>query len=299
MTYRQKFTRRGALVLGTTAVASLALTTKPTWAEPTPAEVRRAINLSGRQRMLSQRMARAACFLRLGLEPSRHLEMLEKAVGLFDVTLAGLRDGSEELGLVTETNVRVLEGIDGVEEIWAALEPAARSIAQSGEADGTEFDTVARGNALLLFTSDNVVDQLVLVYGGSTVGQGSAVSINVAGRQRMLSQKMAKEAGLIGLGMSPDKNRRSLKDSVLLFDQSLTALIEGLPDLAIPAPPDHIRLKLLEVRNIWGEYGEIMQQIVEGGEVGQLELYAIASQADPLLVTMNEAVTLYQDFSGS
>ncbi|MGF1447202.1 MAG: type IV pili methyl-accepting chemotaxis transducer N-terminal domain-containing protein, partial [Pikeienuella sp.] len=231
---------------------------------------------------------------RLGVEPSRHLEMLTAASALFDTTLAGLRDGSEDLGLATEESPRVLEGISGVEDVWAVMQPATQEIADAGAVTDAAFETIAASNVALLFTSDNVVDQLVSVHGTRTGNQGLAAAINIAGRQRMLSQKMAKEAGLIALGISPDSNRRNLRDSALLFDQSLTVLIDGEQRLGIPAAPDFIRIKLLEVRSIWGGYGAIMDGIIAGGPVDKLAQISIAAQADPLLVTMNEAVGLYE-----
>ncbi|MGF1445366.1 MAG: type IV pili methyl-accepting chemotaxis transducer N-terminal domain-containing protein, partial [Pikeienuella sp.] len=108
MTKQINFTRRS--FLGCAAAAGALLAGAPAQAAPTAAEARRAINLAGRQRMLSQRMARATFYTRLGVEPSRHLEMLTAASALFDTTLAGLRDGSEDLGLATEESPRVLEG---------------------------------------------------------------------------------------------------------------------------------------------------------------------------------------------
>ncbi|MGF1501264.1 MAG: type IV pili methyl-accepting chemotaxis transducer N-terminal domain-containing protein [Paracoccaceae bacterium] len=285
-------TRR--VFLGGAAVGAAALLGPRATAAPSEAEARRAINLAGRQRMLSQRMARATFFTRLGIEPSRHLEMVAAASALFDETLAGLENGSDPLGLATEASPRMLEGIAGVKDVWEVMQPATVEIAETGAVSDASFETIAANNVSLLFTSDNVVDQLVSVHGTRTGNQGLAAAINIAGRQRMLSQKMAKEAALIGLGLGVTENPRNLRDSALLFDQSLTVLIEGEDRLGIPAAPDFIRIKLLEVRSIWGGYGEIMQGIVAGAEVDRLAQISIAAQADPLLVTMNEAVGLYE-----
>ncbi len=68
-------------------------------------------------------MARAVYSPRLEIEPTRHLEMLGAAAGLFDTTLAGLRHGSEDLGLATETDPRVHEGIAGVSQVWEEIAP--------------------------------------------------------------------------------------------------------------------------------------------------------------------------------
>ncbi len=160
-----------------------------------------------------------------------------------------------------------------------------------------DFETIARANILLPVTSDNVVDQIVWAHGSRTGQAGLAPALNLASRQRMLTRKMAKEMALIGLGRDPEGNRRSLGETALLFDQSLTARIDGVEALQISPAPDHVRLKLLEVSRIWSEYGQIVQAATDDAPVDPLALLGIAAQADPLLVTMNDAVTLYQNLA--
>lgn len=266
-------------------------------AAPSAIETARAVNIAGRQRMLSQRMARAAFFFRLGVEEARHIEMLGDAAALFDKSLAGLRDGSSELGLATETNARVLEGIGAVEQVWEVVKPAIDSTVEARGLDDDAMETIATANIPLLFASDNVVDQLVWTHGKSSGDPGLAVAINISGRQRMLSQKMAKEVAMIALGSAPRDTRRSLGETAMLFDQSLKALINGMPALQIPKAPEHIRQKLTEVAGIWVEYGKVIGPTAAGAEVGPLALTMIAAQADPLLTTMNDAVTLYQELA--
>ena len=59
-------------------------------------------------------------------------------------------------------------------------------------------------------------------------GQGAdATAINVAGRQRMLSQKMAKEALGIVHGDRPIQAQEQLRQTRDLFERGLSGLIEG------------------------------------------------------------------------
>ena len=59
---------------------------------------KRKINLAGRQRMLSQRMAMLACMADSDVQTENALARADAAHDLFDRTLQGLRFGDEELG---------------------------------------------------------------------------------------------------------------------------------------------------------------------------------------------------------
>ncbi len=54
--------------------------------------------------------------------------------------------------------------------------------------------------------------------------QQSGTVINLAGKQRMLTQKMTKELLLIANGIDVDKNRESLKKTAELFENTLKDL---------------------------------------------------------------------------
>ncbi len=55
--------------------------------------------------------------------------------------------------------------------------------------------------------------------------QLSGTVINLAGKQRMLTQKMSKEALFIAKGIDVEKNKESLKKTAELFDKTLKGLI--------------------------------------------------------------------------
>ncbi|MEO1293848.1 MAG: type IV pili methyl-accepting chemotaxis transducer N-terminal domain-containing protein [Pseudomonadota bacterium] len=273
------------------------LTALPTLAIAQSADdfaVRRKVNVAGRQRMLSQRMSRAIAFAALDIERERHFQMLESAHAEFTRALAALRIGDPGLDLPEENDPVVLGALNSVESIWAVFGSLIRGIIDKRAISEPELIAVAKNNTTLLFTADNVVKSLVSVYGDTGENVGVAISINIAGRQRMLSQKMAKEAALIALGYETDRTVDHLGSTAELFEISLKALLDGLPSITLPPPPDVVRLKLLEVQDIWVGYRDIITSVADAGEATKFDLFAIAAQADPLLVTMNDAVGLYE-----
>ncbi len=90
------------------------------------------------------------------------------------------------------------------------------------------------------------------------------MTVNLAGRQRMLTQKAAKEACLAAAGVDPQKNVANLTESLSLFDATLDALINGYAGTIMPPPNDEIRAKLLQVKDLWTPVDKILIGITKG-----------------------------------
>ena len=61
------------------------------------------------------------------------------------------------------------------------------------------------------------------------------VIMNLSGRQRMLSQKMTKEALLATSGINAEENRKNLKETMNTFERVLKGLRDGDASLNLPA----------------------------------------------------------------
>ncbi|OIQ51700.1 Methyl-accepting chemotaxis protein III [Pseudodesulfovibrio hydrargyri] len=128
--------------------------------------------------------------------------------------------------------------------------------------------------------------------------------INLAGRQRMLSQKMAKEALLYleerragrdgaGMGKQVETTSRLFRDTLAALTDSGPAPISTDPDgekRDLPAPSGPVREQLLKVQKLWEPYSSALD--------GILERQALESdfnkQSLAVLVNMNQAVTMMQ-----
>jgi nitrate/nitrite-specific signal transduction histidine kinase len=134
-----------------------------------------AINKAGRQRMLSQRMGKAYLALVENVEASLAQQVLDKSMALFDRQLSELK-GFAPAGDLRDTYT-ALEG--AWSEYKGALVGAAPSKAGA--------PAVMAGAARVLALAHKGTGQFEALL-NKPVGK----LVNIAGRQRMLSQRMAK-----------------------------------------------------------------------------------------------------------
>lgn len=114
----------------------------------------------------------------------------------------------------------------------------------------------------------------------------SATDINVAGRQRMLSQRMAKEAFLV---VQQLESREILQKSIDLFESSHGKLMNGDKQLKIHAISEkHIIEQMNKVYELWQTYREILIRYVDNSNAE--ELSSIHLQSPVILKEMNKAV---------
>jgi hypothetical protein len=103
--------------------------------------------------------------------------------------------------------------------------------------------------------------------GGSALALGNARvyaqvgdlndAINKAGRQRMLSQRMAKAWLAIGLGLEVPRAQRILGDSMALFDRQFV-------ELKAYAPTPEIRATYVALEALWAEYKAALVGVAPG-----------------------------------
>ncbi len=111
-------------------------------------------------------------------------------------------------------------------------------------------------------------------------------AIDVAGRQRMLSQKLAKEAMLVAQQI---ENRQVMEKTIDLFESSHRVLFEGDPAQNIlPVKEPAIITQLERVEQLWSGYKQVILQYSTNPDKAGLE--AIQQQSVQVLKEMNQAV---------
>jgi hypothetical protein len=289
---RRRFGIGMSAFAGATAVSAL-----PSFAEGDGggvSQILHRVGLAEEQAVLTQRIPMCAGFIMLNVEPSRFLVNINDAKDRFEQVLTGFRTGDAELDLQAEESGEVLEALSAVEAVWPAMRDAVDNIVSNGFVDDADYDVLARSNSALLFMSENVEKRLVSAYGSSANELALFIAVELAARQEMLTQKMAKEVTKIALGFKPEENRKILGETITLYENSLQALIGGVAELTLPPPPEHIRLALLEEKSRWSDLGPIVRGIADGGEAGILELYSIASQEEALLEAAKHIEHMYE-----
>lgn len=113
--------------------------------------------------------------------------------------------------------------------------------------------------------------------------------INIAGKQRMLSQKMSKEVFFIVHRHTNDF--RELNTAVNLFENSLKDLLYGNDAKGIYAPQnERIKTKLEEVMSLWLPFREEVEALKMGIEEVRPDMEVLTPRIEKLLVLSDNVV---------
>ena len=261
-------------------------------------DAQRRLNISGRQRMLSQRIAKAACFATRFPGQGDSAKEMQEARALFVSSMKALRSGSAEIGLAAETDAEVLPALNIAAELADQYDSSLVAFASAPpEKLGTgKLETIYDMSLPLLTALNDVVDQLQAKHeDGRIVRLGLAQAINVSGRQRMFSQKMSKELCMIALGHRVQGTRAHLAGTVALFEASHQTLKQGLTGLnLIEKDSSAISAQLSVIERHWQKLGEIFRRVAGGGDPSEADLGTVASDNTMLLVELNRAVEMYE-----
>lgn len=114
-----------------------------------------------------------------------------------------------------------------------------------------------------------------------------AEAINIAGRQRMLTQRITKSYLQIGLGADADRSRRQLREAVALFESQYERL-------RAYAPTDEITGALHEIEPVWSEF----RQVAQADTPDTRSAVRLADLDEHLLDLCEAVVYLIEDLAG-
>ena len=252
------------------------------------------VDVAGRQRMLTQRIAKSGCFLATFHEVEKHRAMLRDARALFATSLNNLKYGNADLGIPAETNAVILQELNRVDQPWNILDFASGLLLESYQFPGLDVNLLQENNLQALKQSNIVVQVMDNVYSkAQTETDGLVTTVNIAGRQRMLTQKAAKEFCWIGYGLDVDESRLALQKTVALFDQSLDDLAQGSTQRGVmAAPTPEIAAKILAVKTKWQETRAVYLKIANGGWPTTEDFHTVSQHNDLLLKQSNNVVQM-------
>lgn len=267
---------------------------------PNAAQYGVVLNLSGKQRMLTQKMSKEILLIALDVDKEANLKNLAATANLFDRTLKGLRDGDPELRLPLTVNKRIIRQLDKINKrYWQSFYAMIKEILASGQVTREQVAKMADLNLPLL----RQMNRCVKLYEndaaktGLKSDPGLAVTINLAGKQRMLTQKMSKEFLLIAYGYQVQENKLNLLETYTLFDRTLRGLLDGDQDLELPGTKNpEIRKQLLRVMDLWKNFKPVVESATDPkeGKITREQILTLARLNLPLLQEMNRAVKMYE-----
>ena len=228
-----------------------------------------AINKAGRQRMLSQRMAKAYLQVGLGVDVERSNRALDTAMALFDRQLVELKNFAPTPD-IKGTYVQL-------EKAWLAYKDVLIGAAPSP--DGARKVLALSETVLQLAHAGT--EQLVAMSASE-----SGPLVGVAGRQRMLSQRMAKYYQAMAWGVAPANGGAELSRDRRAFNMGLKALAGA------PATSQPIKDELELARQQW----QLFENALDARDSADRKTRAtnVAAASERVLDTMDSVTGMFE-----
>ncbi|MGJ8621212.1 MAG: type IV pili methyl-accepting chemotaxis transducer N-terminal domain-containing protein [Yoonia sp.] len=287
--------------LGTTAAAQSA--------QIAPHETQAGLNIisdsaerirqSGQLRTLTQQVAAASCAVTSGIDVEEAHDVLEHATAEFDRIIGALRLGDEELGILgPEKDRRTIADIDEVEHEWQAIHGAIENVLANGH-DIESAHIIDDHNLRLLDLTTKLAADIAGEYAHPfEISAADAFLIEFAGRQRMLTQKIAKDACEVWTGYHADAAVKDLEATMNIFENSLFALRDGMPAMGIqPAPTEAIRSDLDGLITRWDVISANTAILVAGGELNEEQKSEVFHNLEVELIELDHLLEDYQAYA--
>ncbi len=254
-----------------------------------------AVNRAGQLRMLSQRCIKVLA-LRAGAGAGAGAGTAQRARpddGLAE-TLLRLQANLDHLASLP-CNGALAQQLADTTAAWQALKQVASPGAAGRAPAGQNNPPAAPAwSAAALHDADTLAEALLLQADALTAalqaasGRHNLQVVNLCGRQRMLAQRLAKQALLAGLLPGPQAAAQAADASLTIreFEAALAALEQA------PLASDAIRAALAQARGQW-------QRLLAGlrrtaGPDATAGRAALARDSDALLATFEALTTLYE-----
>ncbi len=253
----------------------------------TDRELATTINLAGKQRMLIQKMTKEALLIHANLEKDKSIKELEESSSIFNKTLKGLINGDKSLGLVKIDNQDISKELSSVDKLWRPFYKEIKNIL-SNRAKESSYQFLEKNNMALL----EEMDRAVKLYSSLSREDSNfklANDINFAGKERMLTQRIAKDILAIKNGLNKNSHIKDLKESRELFSKILNGLQYGDKDLKLigtDIPNILNQLKVVDKR--WRDIEPILDTASRGKNIEKS-----IDMLDNILIEINKTVTLY------
>jgi nitrate/nitrite-specific signal transduction histidine kinase len=236
-------------------------------------DLSKAINESGRLRMLTQRLSKAYLLKNMDIQPGKAQLQFLSGIEKFDDNLKELTDFSKQ----THNPAPLLVTLDLITQEWQGYQAALAK-----DLDKNNVDDLLLASDRTLLACEELVNQFEKV-----AEVQSAQWVNISGRQRMLSQRIAKLYSAISYsdGKGIDQAHISeLEEAVSEFDLALNKLLKS------PVNTHFVNHKLKKVATQW-DFSKQGFKLLNKGSSTPL---VIAMTTETMLKQMNDITALYE-----
>ncbi len=238
----------------TTAAALLIAAGGGVSAKTDGADANARLAFSDKLNMYSQRIVGSACAHSLQDAPFESRGFLAVAGREINRILIALEKGDPALGISSvEENENILELLKEIKQEWGPVYTISHRVL-SGDSSDTVLEDLEKRNADF---SENALRLVGLISNQYTDADSlqlsDSVRLQVAGRQRTLSQKLSFEACQIQKTGATEA-RAALSETVNLFELSAGALRTGMPEVGLIPTDDPVLVVALDgIDRLWSE----------------------------------------------
>lgn len=93
------------------------------------------IDISGRQRMLTQKMSKESCMVASGLGTAETVDHLQGTMSMFEVSLSALMLGMPDAGIIPPPNSEISAGLNTVYFNWNEIKPTLEAVIAGASVD--------------------------------------------------------------------------------------------------------------------------------------------------------------------
>lgn len=231
-----------------------------------------AINVAGRQRMLSQRVVKAWALIGLGNESRQPRVQLLRATEAFEANLSALT-------AVAEAHPSLLPALERLRERWAELRHET-----SREPRREHAVEVLEAGEATLHAAESLVRRITALS-----NHEEARLVNICGRQRMLSQRLVKAYAYLAWGL----DSRAVVDQFVETWNEMEATLRELHSAPQNTPTLNAVLADADTQWEWfkGALGLYRENVFYPG--------IMDDAGENMLLDMERATLLYQELLGA
>ena len=247
------------------------------------------IDLAGKQRMLSQRIAKLAIECSYNLAKDSCSDM-QKDANQYSNVLNLFILANEKRKFEPNLFENIKDEIYKIKKSWEPFNKNILELSKTHDKNSIALKEILATNNNILNLSNELVQEMLKYYNSklTDIEQTKLRVINIAGKERMLSQKMTKE--FLEANILKQKSaKESMKKTLKLYSLILNILQNGNNKIKIPKVTNfEIKKRLNKLEELWSKVKPIYQK----KSINQKDIKTILIANNILLKKANEIVKL-------